>query len=109
MRVKKIRVDIDGNARGLKDATKQANSSLNTLGKQAQKLGGVIGGAFAASAVVNFAKASVKAYDIQAKAEAKLLTALKGRIDVQQRLLKQASELQQTTLFGVCFKYIYQL
>lgn len=47
-----------------------------------------------------FAGASVRAFDIQAKAEAALLTALKGRVDVQQRLITQAQELQKITLFG---------
>lgn len=59
--VKKIRVDIDGNARGLKDATSQANKSLNTLGGSAQKLGGIIGGAFAVGAIANFTKEAFKA------------------------------------------------
>lgn len=42
----------------------------------------------------------VSAYDIQAKAEANLVTALKGRQDVQQRLIEQAANLQSQTLFG---------
>ena len=47
-----------------------------------------------------FAAASVKAFDTQAKAETKLLTALKGREDIQKRLIAQAKELQTKTLFG---------
>jgi hypothetical protein len=47
-----------------------------------------------------FAAASVKAFDTQAKAETKLLTALKGREEVQKRLIAQAKELQTKTLFG---------
>lgn len=43
---------------------------------------------------------SIKAADTQLKAEAKLLTALKQRTDVQQRLIAQAAELQKKTLFG---------
>ena len=38
--------------------------------------------------------------DVQQQAEARLLTALKGRSDVQQRLLTQASELQSRSISG---------
>lgn len=41
-----------------------------------------------------------EAYNVQAQAEQALLTGLKGRVDVQRRLIKQASELQGRTLFG---------
>ena len=99
-KVEKIRVEIDGSARGLKDATRQADSSLQKLGGAAQKLGGLMAGAFAVSAITNFTKASLKAYDVQAKAETKLLTALKGREGIQNRLMKQAADLQKLTLFG---------
>tara|TARA_R100000152_G_C6782155_1_gene218666 strand:+ start:531 stop:2186 length:1656 start_codon:yes stop_codon:yes gene_type:complete len=47
-----------------------------------------------------FAAASVKAFDTQIKAETKLLTALKGKEDVQKRLIEQAKQLQTITLFG---------
>lgn len=43
---------------------------------------------------------SVKVANTQLQAEAKLLTALKGREDVQKRLMAQASELQSRSLFG---------
>lgn len=46
------------------------------------------------------ATASVAAANTQLQAEAKLLTALKGRKDVQERLMRQASELQSRSLFG---------
>ena len=47
-----------------------------------------------------FAAVSVRNHDVQAKAEQKLLVSLKGRVDVQQRLIKQAKELQEQTLYG---------
>jgi len=47
-----------------------------------------------------FAAASVKAFDTQIKAETKLLTALKGKEDIQKRLIEQAKQLQTITLFG---------
>lgn len=43
---------------------------------------------------------SVKAANTQLQAEAKLLNALKGREDVQKRLMAQASQTQSRTLFG---------
>ena len=82
--------------KGLKDAEKQTQG----FGKQMQKMGGIIAGAFAVKVVADFAKAALKAYDIQIQAETKLLTALKGRTDVQKRLIKQAGQLQLVTLFG---------
>lgn len=43
---------------------------------------------------------SVKVADTQLQAEAKLLNALKGRKDAQQRLIAQAGELQSRSLLG---------
>lgn len=46
------------------------------------------------------AAVSVKAADVQLKNEQRLLTALRGREDIQQRLIRQAGELQSRSLFG---------
>lgn len=46
------------------------------------------------------ATVSAKAADVQLKNEQRLLTALKGRGDIQQRLIQQAGELQSRSLFG---------
>lgn len=43
---------------------------------------------------------AVKAADVQLKNKKRLLTALCGREDIQQRLIKQAGELQSRSLFG---------
>lgn len=43
---------------------------------------------------------SLKNADVQQQAESRLLNALKGRSDVQQRLLTQASELQSRSVLG---------
>lgn len=43
---------------------------------------------------------AVKAADVQLKNEQRLLTALRGREDIQQRLIQQAGELQSRSLFG---------
>lgn len=62
-------------------------------------LGPAIAAAFSTAAIMSFMKASTDAYNQQARAEAGLLTALKGRKEVQSALLDQANALQQTTLF----------
>lgn len=79
------------------DQTVQKTSALNS--KMSQLAVG-IAAAFSARAVLNFASQSVKGYNQQAQAEQGLLVALKGRRDVQQALIEQASELQGKTLFG---------
>lgn len=56
-------------------------------------------GLFATSQIIEFGKASIDAYNNSAQAETALLTALKGRSDVQQHLIGQATELMSKTLF----------
>jgi len=92
----KIKGDNSDYNRSLNDS-KQKTSAF---GGAVKKIGGLIAGAFAVSSIVNFAKKAVEAYDIQAKAEQQLLTALKGRKDAQRELISQAKILQRTTLFG---------
>jgi hypothetical protein len=65
-----------------------------------KKVGIAAVAAFSVSRITNFAQSAVEAADVQLKAEAKLLTALKGRKDVQQALIEQAGELQSKTLYG---------
>lgn len=95
-----LNVSIGAETKRLRSELKKANSMVSKFGRQMNKVGGMIAGAFAVGQVVNFAKASVKAYDVQAKAEAKLLTALGNRHDAYKRLTAVASELQKKTLFG---------
>jgi hypothetical protein len=82
--------------KGLQKSEKATGSFSSSV----KKLGGVMAAVFSVSKIVSFTKASVKAYDIQIKAETKLLTALKGRTDLQKTLIDQAQQLQRTTLFG---------
>lgn len=81
---------------GLKGAEKGSNKFMQAI----KKVGGAIAAAFAIQKVVQFGKKIIELYDIQAKAEQSLLVALKGREDIQQSIIKQASELQKKTLFG---------
>lgn len=82
--------------KGMKDA-EQAPGRLN---QHFSQLGAGIAAAFSVGAIIEFTRKSIAAYDIQAKADASLLQALNGRKDIQQELIKQAGELQGTTLFG---------
>lgn len=77
-----------------------AQKKTNKFGEGLKKIGGLIAGAFAVGAIVNFTKESVRLFNIQAQAENQLLVALKGRQDIQQSLIKQATQLQGKTLFG---------
>jgi hypothetical protein len=81
-------------------AMKKAGGNTNMFGKQMMKLGGMLAGAFSVGAIVNFGKKAVELADVQAKAEAKLKTALDGNADAYTRLTKLASDLQGKTLFG---------
>jgi hypothetical protein len=71
-----------------------------TLGQKIfSKLGIQIAAAFSVGLLTRFIGKSMEMYDQQVKSEAKLLTALKGRTDIQKRLIKQADDLQEKTLF----------
>lgn len=78
----------------------KAGAQISGFQSQINKLGGIMTGVFSVTAISAFAIKSATAYDAQAKAERGLLTALKGRSAVQRDLLKQAADLQGTTLFG---------
>ena len=71
---------------------KKTASSLKSIGKSM-----TIG---LTAPLVGFAAASIKAFDTQAKAEAKLKTALNGNEKAYKSLTAQARELQKVTTFG---------
>jgi len=59
-----------------------------------KKIGTAVIAAFAVDRIVEFGKSSVEAYSNQKQAEAQLTAALKGRSDITERLIKEASRLQ---------------
>lgn len=69
------------------------------LAKKLKKIGSTLT-KFVTGPLAALAAVSVKTADTQMQAEAKLLNALKGREDVQKRLIAQAAELQGRSLFG---------
>ncbi len=99
-KIGRLEITISGKTAKLEKATKKAGKHVDSLGERMRKAGNLLAGAFAVRAISNFGKESVKMYNVQKQSEAQLLTALKGRKDVQQRLIKQAEELQSKTLFG---------
>lgn len=80
----------------LKGVQNQSNELQNTV----KRLGQTIAAAFAVREIINFTKRSIELANVQQAAEAQLLTALRGRKDVQQALIAQAAGLQKITTFG---------
>jgi hypothetical protein len=101
-----IKFKDQGLAKGLKNADKQAEKLDKTIGKTNKTLGAgtVIAAAAAAAAIGAFVSSSLKAFDAQAKAEAQVAQGLKTTQNAAgrtfQELTKQASALQNNTLFG---------
>ena len=93
-------VRIGADTTSFKTGVNNARKQTSLLTKQLKSLGGILAGAFTVSAITRFMAKNVELYNIQAQAEAGLLTALKGREDIQERLIKQAKYLQGQTLFG---------
>ncbi len=98
--IQALTVKIGGNSKALNRELARSRKKVNAFGKQLKSMAGMIAGAFAAGAVIKFASSTIKAYDIQAKAESELLVALKGRKIAQRDLINQAQRLQKITLFG---------
>ena len=94
-----LTIAFGADLRGFDKAMKKAQRSIKKFGTSMKNTGQNLTRNLTLP-LAAFAAASVKAFDTQAKAEIKLLTALKGREDIQQRLISQAKELQTKTLFG---------
>ncbi len=92
-----IKLQAD-NERLRKDLAK-AQKHVSGFASEVKKLGPMVAAAFSVGAVVNFAKTSLQAYDEMVANETLLRTALKGREDVTQNLIRQAADLQKITLF----------
>ena len=99
MGLKKATVKLGADISQFTSKMKKASRSFKRMGKSMQRVGKTMSMSLTLP-LVAFAAASVKAFDVQAKAEAKLLTALKGNEAAFKRLKKQAQELQKVTLFG---------
>lgn len=98
--LKEAGIAVDKVGDEAEETEKQVKKTTSSMSSSFKKLGGVIAAAFATQQIANFIKESVKLADIQLKAEAQLLKGLKGRQDIQKRLIQQAKQLQSTTTFG---------
>ena len=91
----KIGADIYGVTKMSSDVRKQLSSlqkDLTSFGKSWSL--------YVTAPLTAAAGVAVAAADVQLKNEQRLLTALRGREDIQQRLIRQAGELQSRSLFG---------
>lgn len=92
-------IRISANGAQAEKELKTLEKKVNDFGKSMQNFGKNMS-KYVTVPLTALAAASVKLADTQLQAEAKLLNALKGREDVQKRLMAQASELQSRSLLG---------
>lgn len=94
-----LMIRISANGAQAEKELKTLEKKVNDFGKSMQNFGKNMS-KYVTVPLTALAAASVKFADTQLQAEAKLLNALKGREDVQKRLMAQASELQSRSLLG---------
>lgn len=102
MSVKKLAsliIKINANGAQAQKELKTLEKKVDDLGKRMRRIGGNMT-KYVTAPLVALGVLSVKAADAQLQAEAKLLNALKGRKDIQERLMRQASQIQSRSLFG---------
>jgi len=99
MGLKKATVKLGADIGEFTSKMRKASKSFKKMGKNIQRAGKTMSMSLTAP-LTAFAAASIKAFDTQAKAEAKLMTALKGNEKAFKGLTKQARELQKITIFG---------
>ena len=94
-----LKVKITANGAQATKELKSVEKKAKDVAKSMKKIGSTLT-KYVTGPLVALAAVSVKTADTQMQAEAKLLNALKGREDIQKRLMAQASELQGRSLFG---------
>lgn len=92
-------IKINANGAQAQAELKTLEKKVNDFGKSMKRVGQNMT-KYVTVPLAAIAALSVKAANTQLQAEAKLLNALKGREDVQKRLMEQASKTQSRTLFG---------
>ncbi len=96
---KNVNVKLGANITDFQSKMKLASKGFKKTAAALKKTGKALTMGLTAP-MLAFAGASVKAFDTQAKAEAKLNTALKGNQKAFKSLTAQARELQKVTIFG---------
>lgn len=92
-------VKISANGAQAQAEFRKLEKSAQNFGKSMKRIGNNMT-KYVTAPLVALGAVSVKVANTQLQAEAKLLNALKGREDVQKRLMEQASKTQSRTLFG---------
>lgn len=75
---------------------KQVESQASSMGDVFEGLASQVAAAFAAQQLIAFGTASVAAFAVAEKAQVQLLNALQGQTDIQERLIRQATQIQET-------------
>ena len=98
-RIADLLIKIGADSYEFQQRTKQVEKSLEGLQKKMTSVGKTLSKTLTLP-LVALGTASVMAADTQVQAETRLLTALKGREDIQRRLMAQAAELQSRSTCG---------
>jgi hypothetical protein len=96
----KIGAETSQFKKSLGTAEKEVAGFKKKLTSQFAGLGAAAAAALSVGALINLGRKAAQAADVELKAETKLLTALKGRQEVTDNLIRQAGELQKKTLYG---------
>ena len=96
---KNVNIKLGANITDFQSKMRKAQKSFKRTAGNLKKIGKSMSMSLTLP-LTAFAAASVKAFDTQAKAEAKLSTALKGNKKAFKELTTQARELQKVTIFG---------
>lgn len=98
-KIAELLIKIGADTYGVTKMTADVRKQLSSLQKDLSGFG-KSWSLYVTAPLTAAAGVAVKAADVQLKNEQRLLTALRGREDIQQRLIRQAGELQSRSLFG---------
>lgn len=98
-RIADLLIKIGADSYEFQQKAQQVERNLGSLEKRLTSLGKSLSVKLTAP-LAAFGVVALKNADTQQQAEQRLLTALKGRTDIQQRLIAQAAELQSRSVLG---------
>lgn len=98
-KIAELLIKLGADTLGIEKMSYDVRKQLNSLQKDLSGFG-KSWSLYVTAPILAAATVSAKAADVQLKNEKRLLVALRGREDIQQRLIKQAGELQSRSLFG---------
>lgn len=92
-------IKISANGAEAEKTFRKLERKVGDFGKKMKEVGTTMS-TYITAPVVAAGAIAVRSANQQLQAESRLLTALKGRKEVQDRLIKQAAELQSRTIYG---------